>query len=250
MSNIDLNSALRAIKATNPEQGDAVEKWLKNYFFYLQNENANLETRIPNIKRGQVLLVDFGYNVLSEFRYIHYCIALHRSSRRNKKVTVIPITSKSHPHQIAIGDELREQIEEVVRNKERSSFWKPYNVLKPLLERKGIPFNIPAIGSYETVYPNCSSLISSIKEQLKNDDPLQVSLNGIVKSLEEFQEFLDQAPDLLRESYLRVGDITTISKARILSPKTSTHPLTLLRVTDKTLNKLDDEIRHRFTNSG
>lgn len=249
MSSMDLNSALRAIKSTNPEQGDAVEKWLKNYFFYLQNENSDIETRIPNIKRGQILLVDFGYNVLSEFRYVHYCIALHESSRRNKKVTVIPITSKNHPHQVAIGDELRDQLEMVVRDKERSSFWKPYNALKPLLERKGIPFNIPAIGSYETVYPNCSSLIKSLKERLNSDDPLQVSLNRILKSLEEFRKFLAQAPELLSESYLRVGDITTISKARILSPKTSTHPLTLLRVTDETLNKLDDEIRHRFTNS-
>ena len=47
MSNIDLNSALRAIKSTNPEQEDAVEKWLKNYFFYLQNENSDIENAAP-----------------------------------------------------------------------------------------------------------------------------------------------------------------------------------------------------------
>ena len=47
MSSMDLNSALRAIKSTNPEQGDAVEKWLKNYFFYLQNENSDIENAAP-----------------------------------------------------------------------------------------------------------------------------------------------------------------------------------------------------------
>ena len=247
MSNIDLNRELQTIKNNNPIHGALLEKWLRSYFYYIKNENTSLESRIPTIKRGQILYVDFGYNVQSEFRYVHYCVALHESTRLNKKVTVVPITSKAHPHQIAIGSELGHQLEIVIRSKERSSFWQPYRALKPELEKRGIPFNIPAISVYDTVHPSCSSLILSLKQMLSSDDPLQVDLDRILKSLDDFQKFIDQAPELLKDSYLKVADITTISKARVIFPKTKTHPLMFLKLSDETLNRLDDEILRRFT---
>lgn len=247
MSSIDLNKDLQAIKNNNPTQGALLEKWLRSYFYYIKNENSSLESRVPTIKRGHILYVDFGYNVQSEFRYVHYCVALHESTRHNKKVTVVPITSKVHPHQIAIGSELGHQLEIVIRNKERSSFWQPYRALKPELEKRSIPFNIPAIGTYDTVHANCSSLILSLKQTLSSNDSLQIDLDRMLKSLDDFQRFIDQAPELLKDSYLKVADITTISKARVIFPKSKTHPLMFLKLSDETLNRLDDEICRRFT---
>ena len=46
-----------------------LDDWLNTYLDFIPLENKNCEIKLPNIKRGQILYVNFGYNVLSEFRY-------------------------------------------------------------------------------------------------------------------------------------------------------------------------------------
>ena len=80
------------------------DKFLKNIIFLIKKNkeieenkkqgginNLNLE-KTP-AKRGEVFIVDFGYNIGSEFRYKHYCIVI--KVERNTAI-VIPLTSKNH----------------------------------------------------------------------------------------------------------------------------------------------------------
>ncbi len=56
--------------------------------------------------RGQVILVDFGFNVGNEFGGNHYAVVLLDSPARNPKVVVLPLTSqkpkKKYTHHIEI----------------------------------------------------------------------------------------------------------------------------------------------------
>lgn len=255
--NIDLNEELEKIRKLNFLQAENIEKWLKIYFSSAINENSNnrYEKMLPNISRGQILAVNFGYGIQSEFRNFHYCAALHDSPRKTSKITVIPITSKEHPHQIDIGYEMADSLETIIRDKERSAFWKPYRELEE--QYKGITdikFGTPAIGSYSTVYPNCTAHIKNLQIEFKllserlNTLDAEATLNKLLLNLKEFDDFLNSSPKLLKHSYLRVDDITTISKARIVSPKNLKHPLYKLKLSNETLNKIDSEIIRRFTN--
>ncbi len=250
MSIQSIQRKLNDILRNAPHKFPKLDEWLNTYLNFIPNEGTNIERRIPNIRRGQILFVDFGYNVLSEFRYKHYCVALNNSPRLNPKVTVIPITSKEHPHQLAINYELADRLEDIIRDKERSNFWKPFRRVSAELIGRGFKSIAPAIGSYDTVYPNCTAFINNAKAILPRDDKeLQSFLDGILKSLEDFDKFYKASPSLLKSSYLRIEDITTISKARIIMPRSSNHPLFQLRLSDETLDQLDQAIIHRFTNS-
>lgn len=245
---MNINAKLEKIRKTNPEKARRIEIWLNSFFYYVDKEDSHYEERIPNIHRGKILYVDFGYNVQSEFRYNHYCVALHDSPRKSHKVTVVPITSKQHPGLLPIYNELGNALETAIKEQEKSLFWKPYRkVVSEVYARKNISLFSPVIGSYSTVYPNCSQFIHYIKTPFDTEDPFQEYLNNMLVSLEIFKVFIEESPKLLESSYLRVEDITTISKARIIQPKRNTHPLYYLKLSDETLNKLDNELIRLFT---
>lgn len=90
-----IKQKLMNLQETKPNKFNKLDKWLRYYLDMINHENTNIEKRIPNIRRGQILYVNFGYNILSEFRYKHYYVAINNSPRKKPKVTVIPITSKN-----------------------------------------------------------------------------------------------------------------------------------------------------------
>lgn len=243
-----IQQKLNTIRQVTPSKFNKLDKWLKYYLDMIIHEESNIEKRIPNIRRGQILYVDFGYNILSEFRYKHYCVAINNSPRNNPKVTVIPITSKNHPHQLALNYELAERLEDIIVNRERSNFWKPFRTIYPELEMRGFKALAPAIGTYDTVYPNCTEFIEKAKTYLTQEDiELHNILNQILLSLHEFNRFYKSSPSLQKSSYLRIEDVTTISKARIITPRYTSHPLYQLRLSNSTLDLIDNEIISKFT---
>ena len=68
--------------------------WLGKYLSYqMQEQNFRPNYNI-NYRRGQVILVDFGYRIGSELGGAHYAVVLDmKSSKQNNQVTVIPLRS-------------------------------------------------------------------------------------------------------------------------------------------------------------
>lgn len=239
---------LDSISQNSHEHFKKLDNWLNTYLDFISLENKNCEKKLPNIRRGQILYVNFGYNILSEFRYKHYCVALNNSPKNNPKVTVVPITSKHHPHQLSISYELADNLETIIRDKERSNFWKPFRMIYPELQTRGFTAISPAIGLYDTILPNCTNFIKHAMTYLSDEDiELRNTLNQILISLNKFDAFYKSSPKLLQSSFLKVEDITTISKARIISPQYKSHPLYQLMLSASTLDRLDQEIISRFT---
>ena len=245
---MDFEQELLSIEKTNPDKGSELRQWLESFFWYVHKENSGIERSYPDVKRGRILLVNFGYGVHSEFRYNHYAVALRSSRRKSGKVTVVPLTSKEHPHLMPIGHELGDCLDTLIFEKERSVFWKPYRTLAAnILKETGVSFGFPAIGSYNTVYTNCTSFLNKIKENLADGSSLHKDVDKMLSDLKVFDKFVSDSPNLLKSSYLRLEDITTISKARIISPKKTSHPLYKLHLSDETLDKLDNEIIRLYT---
>lgn len=245
---MDFEQELLSIEKTNPDKARELRRWLESFFWYVGKEGSNIERGYLNVKRGSILFVNFGYGVHSEFRYNHYAAALRSSPKSNGKVTVVPLTSKKHPHLMPIGHELGDCLDALIVEKERSVFWKPYRTLAAnVLEETGMFFGFPAIGSYRTVYTSCTSFLNKIKENLADGSSLHKDVDKMLSDLKVFDKFVSDSPNLLKSSYLRLEDITTISKARIISPKKTSHPLYKLHLSDETLDKLDNEIIRLYT---
>lgn len=220
----------------------------KNYieFFIQKNRTKNSEKKNFNIKRGQILYVNFGYNVLSEFRYTHYCIALHASSKKNPKVTVIPLTTKPKNHYIPIGAICSfDKSEDIERDLERKAL-KNIPILKELSKKYNVDLEVPAIGTWPTVKPNWSNYLAKLMVNI--DDPKIKELTiQTFKNLDVFDTYMKTRRLLTVDSFARVEDITTISKARIIKPTNKNHFLYLLKASDSQLDLIDKALISLYT---
>ena len=69
-------------------------EWFNNYFNLFNNHKYLQKQELPDLYRGDVVLVELGFNIGMEFGGRHYCIVLRDSAKNNKRVVVLPITSK------------------------------------------------------------------------------------------------------------------------------------------------------------
>ncbi len=68
--------------------------WLGKYLSYQLNEQSFRPNYNINYRRGQVILVDFGYRIGSELGGAHYAVVMDvRSSKHNNQLTVVPLRS-------------------------------------------------------------------------------------------------------------------------------------------------------------
>lgn len=172
-TNNDVYIFLQQLENKNPDKHQLIMDWLRFYLSCIGNETSYNYSSIPYIRRGQVLLMRMGYNIHNEFRNTHFCVAIRNSSYKNHNVTIVPITSKKHKYGIPIYTELSDCIEDSIREKERSSVWRPLRKLKPVLFGEFLERN-PKLGQDSYLLPE--NLITLSKSRLivprKNTHPL------------------------------------------------------------------------------
>ncbi len=68
--------------------------WFNKYFGIFNNEKYLQSNSLPDLVRGDIILVELGFNIGMEFGGKHYCIVLRDSPAKNKRVLILPITSQ------------------------------------------------------------------------------------------------------------------------------------------------------------
>lgn len=87
-------SYIRTQLTTNYKKAAIFILWLGKYLSYHVQEQSFLPNYNINYRRGQLILVDFGYRIGSELGGAHYAVVLDaRSSKQNNQVTVVPLRS-------------------------------------------------------------------------------------------------------------------------------------------------------------
>lgn len=158
--------------------------WLDNTSFYYQKEaKQQLPNRYYYYKRGTVIRVNFGTNLGSEFSNIHFAIVLDKKDSPNKRtLTVLPLTSKQSSNRFSLGKEVFNQTVTILNGQ--------MEALGDRLEKANSTLN------------QGSALSSSEFEKLKND-------------FQDLKKVVNIFSSYNKNSYVRVSDITTISKLRI-----------------------------------
>ena len=91
---------------------DLLSYWIEEYASYIQDEKTFDYKRLKSYKRGDIIKVNFGFNVGSEYGGLHYAIVLNNNKARNSPVvTVIPLTSfiegdELHNDDVFLGNEI------------------------------------------------------------------------------------------------------------------------------------------------
>lgn len=152
--------------------------WLENTSYYYEKEaNGHNPKRYYFFKRGTVIRVNFGVNLGSEFSNIHFAIVLDKHDAPQKRtLTVLPLTSKQKSNRFSLGSEIFNQTTTLLGGMKQG--------LKKLMAECITNQNLK------------SSL--NINKEIKE-------LDAVVKLYDRYN----------KKSFVRLSDITTISKLRI-----------------------------------
>lgn len=158
--------------------------WLDNTsYFYQKEANSNLPRRYYYYRRGTVIRVNFGTNLGSEFSNIHFAIVLDKKDSPNKKtLTVLPLTSKQSSNRFSLGREV---------------FSQTITILNAQMEELGNRLGRAS-----------NSIDKGIKLSDEEYNNLQADYFALRRVIDVFKTYD-------KNSYVRVSDITTISKLRI-----------------------------------
>ena len=227
------DNALVALKnymdLLDEKNGKILAYWLNNYVKYLKEESTFDSQQLLRYKRGSIVKVDLGYRIGSEEGGLHYAIVVEtNNAMRNKVITVVPLTSVKpttdldhlNPRNVFLGNEI-------------------YNALTSKLNTE-IPIARESLKQVKEKFGTVESEndVTEIGTQLK-----QISRQ--IKYCEKINHEVDK---MKQGSIALVGQIITISKQRIYDPKNPSAALFDVRVSDESLNKIDDKIRELFCN--
>ena len=134
-----------------------ISYWIKDYINMLNFEEKFIPTKNIAYKRGNIVKLNFGFNIGAEYGGLHYGIVLDNKNEHNSPVvTVIPLTSvksskEVHSNSVDLGNDiyrllkikydtiskaLKEEQEEIERLRHGrdgiSKDRRPGNVQKPL----------------------------------------------------------------------------------------------------------------------
>ena len=91
---VALSNLKAAIAKLPGKRQDIITKWLVKWSRYLSLEDSFKPEYVPRYKRGDIVYVDFGFNVGAEYGGVHYAAVLeHDNNKTNGNIMVVPLTS-------------------------------------------------------------------------------------------------------------------------------------------------------------
>lgn len=230
----------------NPEtkylkKANLLSYWLENFSDYIKEEANFNPKELISYKRGDVVKVNFGFNVGSEHGGLHYAIVLDNNNLHSSPVvTVVPLSSGSadttYQRDVFLGQEL--YIKMHAKNKSLLD-----NARKKYNENNDI-----MLALNKTIQE--AEKTGMTREQSQNIDEV---LSNLRKRQEEVNKDIYLLEKLSREiSHMKQGSIalmeqiTTISKMRIYVPKKSSDTLFGISFSAEAMEKINSQLANLY----
>lgn len=225
--------------AKHKKKADLIAYWIENYSKYLLSEEKFDYGSIPKYKRGEVISVNFGFNVGSEHGGLHYALVLDNDNKKSSPViTVIPLSSgnvdSTYERDVFLGNELHDKLSakfnklnSQVQN-ELSELTRTIDILTKSLKANPV--------TEDNLEKDVSQLLSNLKSRVDK-------LNNEKKSLEIYEKEILKLKD---GSIALMEQITTISKMRIYKPKNSSDLLYGVKFSDGAMDKINEKLKELF----
>lgn len=235
----------------NSKSPDALKKvdllsyWIEEYASYIQAEKNFDYKRLKSYKRGDIIKVNFGFNIGSEYGGLHYAIVLNNNNARNSPVvTVIPLTSfiegdQLHPDDVFLGNELYKSLK------------LKYDTISQMLakEKEEQDAYVAVSNFFKSLPPE--TLNGAYKEEYKK------ALDQITKKFEEklekaeydtlqFEKIGKEIANMKNGSVALINLTTTISKMKIYDPKTTKGVLSGIRLSEESMKKINEKVKEFF----
>ncbi len=247
------------INSDNPKhlkKANLLSYWLESFSNYILNEENYSPLKQISYKRGNVLKVNFGFNVGKEYGGLHYAIVIDKKNDHHSHVvTVIPLTSgtenETHKKDVYLGTEL---------------FSKLYNRHSLVLDKSQ-----KEMAELESINSSINETVTLITKMLsselaESDNEIQLSteltnkLHLFIEKKNEQENKIKQAQDdiefikksqheldkIKEGSIALIGQITTIDKARIYTPRKSVDVLYKISFSEEKMNLINEAIKNQY----
>lgn len=245
-----LNNTLEYyINNDNLKKAQLISKWTKEFSNYVRFEEKFNPTRNIAYKRGDIVKINFGFNIGSELGGVHYAVVVDNDNKHSANtLVVIPMSSdkpnsRISPHDLPIGSEFYNTLKANVTQKHKSNALEAERItdlLKVLFKTllslqeasQSNTFSIP-----QTTILELENQVNALKEEANE---LKEKNLFVEKSLTELE--------LMKTgSILKIDQIRAISKMRIWDPKHTQDILYGIHLSDSTMEKVSQKIIELFT---
>ncbi len=214
--------------------------WIESFSDYVLCEERFDYHKIPRYKRGEVISVNFGFNVGSEHGGRHYAIVLDNDNKQSSRViTVIPLSSgtleTTNERDVFLGNELYDKLKKkydkllLETDKEYRETMQMLSFLKKTfsIQNDHISINDP---------DELEHLIAKLEKRVE-------AINIRKKELDSYNQEISK---LKTGSRAMMEQVTTISKMRIYKPKSSHDLLYGIKFSDGAMDKINDKLKELY----
>lgn len=211
-------------------KADKLCYWFEDYIKFLNLESSFDSSKYPKFKKGQIIKAHLGFNIGSEEGGLHYAIVIENNSVRSPTLNIVPLTSVKNTTDVSnirsdlgcifLGNELYRLLDTKVRTLQA-------NVNQEL--------------------EDLTAMIATLEQHSPDIPKVRERLDKCKAKIELYPKLKKEISKMKAGSIALVRQITTISKIRIYGPKNSQDVLGGIRMSNETMDKIDNAIKTLFT---
>lgn len=211
-------------KSPDPHLLDKAQKvayWIREYAAFLRREDTFLVSSVPKLKRGSVVLVDFGFRIGKEFGGRHFAVVVdNENSIYSQTVTVVPLFS--------LKDHYKENQYTTVL---------PDGIYEPMIARTGAVIDKAFTMALE---------LKEKSEEEKAKPEFRAAVEEVEKLLKKGNRAIEEISHMKRGSVANTCQVTTISKMRIKRPLKKDDSLYGLRLSTADMELINAQMLSLF----
>ena len=242
------------------KKANLISYWLKDYVKLINFEEKFNPCKNIAYKRGNIVKLNFGFNIGSEYGGLHYGVVLDNNNSHNSPViTVIPLTSAKegkniHSNSVDLGNELYKSLklkyDTILR-----AFTDEDNETGDILaiNKRTISLAKETFEIFEKTPKDSPDWISSYRTLLSYIDAAE-KLNTVLENRsiqrQEEETYLNKIGDEIAQmkegSIALVNQITTVSKMRIFDPRNLKGVLSGISLSPTSMDKINDKVKELY----
>lgn len=225
------------------KKANLLSYWIKTFSDYVGFEEKFDSRKLINYSRGDVIRVNFGFNVGKELGGLHFAVVLDNDNKQSADVlTVVPLSSTDgrvvHERSVDLGMELYEK----VRATQEALLKNAKNEIEEIKKfQDTITKTLELVDSQENVDGNGDRLIA-VSRILENKKEIEDKIETLTSELEILKRNDNEIAKMKSGSMAVTNQITTVSKQRIFTPKKSQDFLYGITLSTTAMEKINGKI--------
>lgn len=242
------------------KKANLLSYWIKDYVRMINFEENFNPTRNIAYKRGNIIKIQFGFNIGSEYGGLHYGIVLDNKNAHNSPViTVIPLTSARenrtlHSNSVNLGNDIYrllklkyDTIDKALKEEQQDieETLSLFDSMLTLTQKSVKELDECDINSNEF-----DQKLIVAEDQLAALKKLQATWEEKSDHNKEQQEYLEkiglEISRMKEGSIALVNQITTISKMRIFDPRNLKGVLAGISLSEENMEKINEKMKELY----